>query len=99
MAELRGLVVTAAGWTSKEFDEAPLPMVFDLLEYWGDNPPEHIVAAAQAGIRRKKRKKKMSKKIEPPKPVDEKQEAILPPWVREARKQERERRLAELKAK
>ena len=73
-------------------------MVFDLLEYWGDNPPEHLVVAAQAGLKRRKRKKKMSQKIEPLKPIDEKQEALLPPWVREARQRERERREEALEA-
>jgi hypothetical protein len=86
--------MTAAGWTSREFDETPLPVVFDLLEYWAENPPTHLIQAAKAGLGKRKRKGTRQHRVRKPedlKPVDEAYERSLPPWVQEARKLERER--------
>lgn len=91
----------------QEFDNAPLPAVFDLLEYWAEHPPQHIIAAAMAGITPKKQRKNKSKenrmtqkedKSKKPKinPYNPQEEAAMPEFVQQARKMERERRLKEM---
>ncbi len=101
--ELRGLVLTATGWTVEQFNDAPLPAVFDLLEYWAEHPPEHVIAAAVAGIKPKDHKKKREKKMYEQKtnkkpvinPFNPEAEAQLPEFARKARQMERDRRLQE----
>jgi hypothetical protein len=98
MAELRGLVTTVTGWTLEDFDRQPLPAVFDLIEYWGENPPTHLIQAAKAGLGRRKRMKReldrpvgQKRKAESLKPVDPNFEKTLPDWVQKARELERQR--------
>jgi hypothetical protein len=98
MADLRGLVTTVTGWTLSEFDAQPLPAVFELLEYFSENPPTHLIQAAKAGLGRRRRVRKeldrpvgQKRKAESLKPVDGKFEATLPDWVRAARVLERQR--------
>ena len=47
---MTGLLVTATGWTIRELDETPWPVVLDLLEYWADSPPLHLMVKAYMGI-------------------------------------------------
>ncbi len=84
--------MTTAGWTSEQFDNTPLPVVFELLEYWSDNPPTHLIQAALAGLGGKKKKKgKMPPlKSKAPKAVNKKAEAKLPEWIQKAREMARE---------
>lgn len=82
--------MTAAGWTSEEFDATPLPVVFELLEYWSKNPPTHVIQAAKAGLGKAKRKPTFQREKKQPKPVNPAYEKSVPEWVREARNKQRE---------
>jgi len=44
---LYGLIVTATGWRPAEIDAMSLCDVLDLLAYWSDNPPVHVILAAR----------------------------------------------------
>lgn len=35
--------MTGTGWTSRQVDETPWPDVKDLLNYWKEYPPVHIL--------------------------------------------------------
>lgn len=42
-----GLIITTTGWTHAAIDEMSLCDVLDLIAYWGENPPTHIILAAR----------------------------------------------------
>jgi hypothetical protein len=50
------MVATATGWTLDEIQELPFRVVQELLEYWQEYPPPHILL--RAGVRIKSRRKK-----------------------------------------
>ena len=52
--ELEGLFVTAAGWTVQQLDDTPWPRVMSIRDYWGENPPLHLLVKAYMGIKSKK---------------------------------------------
>lgn len=73
-----------------------MPVVMGLLEYWSENPPVHVLEAAKAGIGRKKKPKVDDESMKPPRELTEAElieEAKLPAWVQEIRKQQREERI------
>jgi hypothetical protein len=55
-----GLIVTSTGWTHAAIDEMSLCDVLDLVDYWGENPPTHIILAARYLDRGAKRPAKRS---------------------------------------
>ena len=40
------MVITATGWRIRDLDETPYPVVADLLDYWGESPPVHLLVKA-----------------------------------------------------
>lgn len=36
--------MTTTGWTPRELDLIPWPEALDLLDYWAENPPLHVLA-------------------------------------------------------
>lgn len=44
-------MVTATGWTHREIEEMSLCDLLDLLDYWQDTPPAHVVLAARYMVR------------------------------------------------
>ena len=44
-------MVTATGWTFEQVDEMTLTQLNDLLEYWTDSPPLHVMVAAYFGLK------------------------------------------------
>jgi len=77
---------------------APLPVVLDLMEYWSENPPTHVIQAAKAGLGKRKKKKPAPEPEYRPLTAGElKRESNLPEWVQKVRAQRREeRRLKQL---
>ena len=49
---MTGLILTVQGWLPHELDTCPWPTVLDLLDYWYDNPPVHLLVKAYMGIER-----------------------------------------------
>jgi hypothetical protein len=58
-------VATAIGCLPSAIDGEPVVNIFSLLEYWGDEPPTHVILALRYLGERKKRSKQ---------PVQSKQE-------------------------
>lgn len=79
-------------WTIEEFDRQPFAFVLELIEYWVENPPEHIMLQALAGYRKKRRggSKEAQKVIDIVAPSTVSDERLLPPWVQDARRLERD---------
>jgi len=48
---MTGLIVSATGWTIRELDETPWPDALDLLDYWLDCPPVHLMVKDYMGIK------------------------------------------------
>lgn len=49
------MIITATGWTRATVDEMTMADYHELLAYWADHPPLHILAAAYFGIKPKTR--------------------------------------------
>ena len=49
---MTGLFVTVTGWTIPQLNATPWPDTQDLLDYWFDNPPLHLMVKAYLGIER-----------------------------------------------
>lgn len=43
---MTGLIVTTTGWTIRELDDTPWPEIADLLDYWHESPPVHLLMKA-----------------------------------------------------
>ena len=54
------MLVTATGWTIRELDATPWPDVLDLLDYWSECPPLHLMVKAYLGIKAPKEEKTMT---------------------------------------
>lgn len=46
-----GHIATSTGWTFSEIDQLTLWDVNDLMEYWAEHPPAHVILA---GVHKKK---------------------------------------------
>jgi len=67
----------------------------ELLDYWSENPPEHIMLQVLAKYRPRKRKRMIEGDLDAANLVVDStitNEASLPPWVREVREIERQRK-------
>ena len=42
---ITGKIITATGWTFDQLGESSFSDVADLLEYWIEEPPEHVILA------------------------------------------------------
>ena len=49
------MLVTATGWTVAELDRTPWPDVMDLLDYWAECPPLHLMVRAYMGYKSPKK--------------------------------------------
>ena len=47
------MIVTVTGWTLPQLGATPWPDVLDLLDYWAENPPVHLMVKAYLGIESK----------------------------------------------
>lgn len=50
-AHLYGLLATACGYSYPEIDAMTLPAVYELLDYWREHPPVHLLIGAYLGRR------------------------------------------------
>jgi hypothetical protein len=55
-AYLRGMMVTATGWTLPQVDRTPLPEVWELFEFWNEWPPAHVLLRGFTGYEPKMRR-------------------------------------------
>ena len=91
-------------WTLEEFDRQPFPFVLEMMEYFAQHPPEHILLAAQVGFKGKKRGRKMGgyeneeefrkAGLLPSQKNTAASELSLPAWVREVRQDARAKKMA-----
>jgi hypothetical protein len=50
-------LMTITGWSWEYIDDyMTLPRLFEMMDYWAEHPPLHIVLAAFAGIKPSKKK-------------------------------------------
>lgn len=48
---LFGHIITATGWTPREVEALTLREANELLEYWSEHPPAHVLLAAMLRAR------------------------------------------------
>src|SRR5262249_45123402 len=48
---LFGHIITATGWTKREVEALTLREANELLEYWSEHPPTHVLLAATMRVR------------------------------------------------
>ncbi|MBV9075643.1 MAG: hypothetical protein JOZ10_18625 [Acidobacteria bacterium] len=48
---LFGHIITATGWTAREVESLSLGQANELLEYWSEHPPTHVLLAAMMRAR------------------------------------------------
>lgn len=52
-----GLLCTALGCLPAQADSILWPDAMDLLDYWAEHPPVHVLVAAKMGLKPKKKTK------------------------------------------
>lgn len=80
------MVVTATGWTFDYINSVPMIMILELLNYWEEYPPPHILQ--RAGVRIQSRRKRGPRGNEQEQVVQSMgilPDERLPLWVQEAR--------------
>lgn len=82
-------MITATGWTPYIIDDLPFRDVLDLVDYWNDYPPIHMLFRGFVGYEGRKKKKEQ---VEEPTPMDQimlqalpgTPVSALPDWQRSA---------------
>jgi len=44
------MIITTTGWTFQQIEDTPWPVLLDLLDYWKENPPQHLLMKKLVGL-------------------------------------------------
>lgn len=97
--------MTGTGWTFAQLCETPVTVVWDLLDYWSEYPPSHILERAHVKFDSQRRTRKKRRAVTPERIAAQEQkdasgrvlgtdgkghQSPVPAWVLDARKNVRE---------